>query len=151
MSMSISTINTTVPEVPETREQVIDTISEFQSMETSYSEICNRALESIEAFLSYPGLDEGVREKLRILLLKISQKKDQILSLISQAQDTLDSAQDNSSSKGDHDEEDDGNDTDSIDSRTMAEYEETINEFTAMTTELNQQLALFSAVVSVKN
>ncbi|KIK64737.1 hypothetical protein GYMLUDRAFT_399871 [Collybiopsis luxurians FD-317 M1] len=145
-TMSISQIEPPSLDVPETRQEANETISEFQSMEISYNTICNQALETIEAFLSYPDLDEGIRKHLRLLLPKVSQKKDQILALIAQVLETLNTNVDAGDANDDDEDEEE-----KIDSQTIAEYEETVNEFTAMTEELNQQLVLLSKVVSVKD
>ncbi|KAF8827275.1 hypothetical protein HHX47_DHR5000874 [Lentinula edodes] len=132
--MSISTIDPPVLSVPETREEVNNTLSEIQSAETSYNTICHQALETIETFLSNSELDAAVTLHLRLLLPKISLQKDKIMALISQAQGALDT---------------DDNDTeyDDLDPKTIAAYEQTINDFTALTGELNQQLEVLAKVV----
>lgn len=69
-----------------------------------------------------------------MILPKISLQKDKLMALISQAQGTLDT--------DDNDTEDDD-----LDPKTIAAYEQTINDFTAMTGELNQQLEVLAKVV----
>ncbi|GAW02008.1 hypothetical protein LENED_003634 [Lentinula edodes] len=116
------------------KQEVNNTLSEIQSAETSYNTICDQALETIETFLSNSELDAAVTLHLRLLLPKISLQKDKIMALISQAQGALDT---------------DDNDTeyDDLDPKTIAAYEQTINDFTALTGELNQQLEVLAKVV----
>lgn len=72
----------------------------------------------------------------KVLLPNISKQKDKILALITQAGGTLNSNQE------EEDEED-------MDPETIAEYEQTVNDFTTMTRDLNKQLELLAKVVRV--
>ncbi|KAG7097459.1 hypothetical protein E1B28_004803 [Marasmius oreades] len=62
-------------------------LSQLQSEESSYRSICDTALRGIEQALKREDLDPNVRDKLTPLFSSIKEQKNNLISIISKAQE----------------------------------------------------------------
>ncbi|KAJ8087114.1 hypothetical protein AAF712_002670 [Marasmius tenuissimus] len=83
MSVLPSSIPSASLDSPEAQ---VDSLAKLQSEESSYRSICHDALTSIEEALKREDLDPKVRDELTPLLSSIKEQKENLISIITDAQ-----------------------------------------------------------------
>ncbi|KAK7033549.1 hypothetical protein VNI00_012773 [Paramarasmius palmivorus] len=104
----------------------------LQSEESSYHSICDDALDTIECALQNKDLDPEVRAKLEPLFSSIKKQKDNLISIISQAQEVQEDLTENTPEPGE----------------TQKQVQALVDEFTKTTTDLSYQVDFLGRIIA---
>ncbi|ESK89710.1 hypothetical protein Moror_16898 [Moniliophthora roreri MCA 2997] len=134
--MSLTGMNIPIPDAETLQSQEgrqSHSLTVLQSEESSYRNICDDALKTLENALQNKDLDSNVREKLEPLFASIKTQKDNLISIISQAQEVQDGINENKP------------EPDEIQKQVQA----LVDEFTKTAKELSQQVDSLGRLMAV--